>query len=140
MLKNSWIIQPSESFSDKDSLVGTTDESWKLLPLSYSISSKKTEYATYADDLKSLLLQFSTRFSDFFNEDSTFAIFANPMTYAAEKVPENLQLELIELHVHLLLKSKFDEINLVELYKTYLTQEKYVIICLSVSTYNCENK
>jgi hypothetical protein len=57
-------------------------------------------------------------------------------------VPENLQMEVIELQADLVLESQFNIIA----YKLYLVEEKYTnvsafsrkIICLFGSTYMCE--
>jgi hypothetical protein len=61
-------------------------------------------------------------------------------------VPENLQMEVIELQADLVLKSQFNNIALTDFYKFYLVEEKYKnlrafsrkIICLFSSTYMCE--
>ncbi|XP_047106393.1 general transcription factor II-I repeat domain-containing protein 2B-like [Schistocerca piceifrons] len=63
-----------------------------------------------------------------------------------KRSPGNLQKVLIELQEDLSVKCKSEEINLVECYKTYLTEEKYLQlrsfarreICLFGSTYKCE--
>jgi hypothetical protein len=72
--------------------------------------------------MKALIEKFDTRFADFQNKDSTFTIFARPMDADGNNVPENLQMEVIELHF----------------YKFYLVEGKYTnlhafsrtIICL----------
>jgi hypothetical protein len=61
-------------------------------------------------------------------------------------LPENLQMEVIELQANLVLKSQFNNITLTDFYKFYLVEEKYAnlrtfsrkIICLFGSTYMCE--
>jgi hypothetical protein len=61
-------------------------------------------------------------------------------------VPENLQMEVIELQADLVLKSQFNNIALTDFYKFYLVEEKYThlpafsrkIIYLFGSTYMCE--
>jgi hypothetical protein len=40
-------------------------------------------------------------------------------------VPENLQMEIIELQADLMLKSQFNHIALTDFYKFYLVEEKY---------------
>jgi hypothetical protein len=40
-------------------------------------------------------------------------------------VPENLQMEVIELQADLVLKSQFNNIALTDFYKLYLVEEKY---------------
>jgi hypothetical protein len=102
-------------------------------------------YNCYGDELKALIEQFDTRFADFQNKDSTFGIFARPMDADVNYVPENLQMEVIELQADLMLKSQFNNIALPDFYKFYLVEEKYTHlrafsrknICLFGSTYMC---
>jgi hypothetical protein len=54
---------------------------------------KNIPYNCY-DELKALIEQFDTRFADFQNKDSTFAIFARPMDADVNNVTENLQMEV----------------------------------------------
>jgi hypothetical protein len=42
-----------------------------------------------------------------------------------DAVPENLQMEVIELQADLVLKSQFNNIALTDFYKLYLVEEKY---------------
>jgi hypothetical protein len=108
---------------------------------------KNIPYDCYGFELKALIEQFDTRFADFQNKDSTFAIFAHPMDADINNVPETLQMELIELQVDLVLKSQFNNTALTDSYKFYLVEEKYTklqafsrkIICLFGSTYMCVN-
>jgi hypothetical protein len=58
---------------------------------------KNIPYNCYGAELKALLEQFDTRFAYFQNKDSTFTIFARPMDADVNNVPENLQMEVIEL-------------------------------------------
>jgi hypothetical protein len=90
--------------------------------------------------------QFDTRFADFQNKYSTFAIFSRPMDADVNNEPENFQMEVIELQANLVLKSQFNNIALTEFYKFYLVEERYTnlrafsrkIVCLFGSTYMCE--
>jgi hypothetical protein len=43
----------------------------------------------------------------------------------ANNVPENLQMEAIELQADLVLKSQFNNIALTDFYNFYLVEEKY---------------
>jgi hypothetical protein len=108
---------------------------------------KNIPYNCYGDELKALTKQFDTRFADFHNKDSTFAIFARPVNADANNVPENLQMEVIELQADLVLSSQFNNIALTDFYKFYLVEEKYTnlrefsrkICCRFGSTYMCVN-
>jgi hypothetical protein len=68
-------------------------------------------YNCYGGELKALMEQFDTRFADFQNKDSTFAIFAHPMDADVNNVPENLQMGVIELQADLVQKSQFNNIR-----------------------------
>jgi hypothetical protein len=107
---------------------------------------KNIPYNCYGDELTALIEQSDTRFADFQNEDSTFVIFARPMDADVNNVPENLQMEVIELQADLVLKSQFNNIALTDFYKIYLVEEKCTKlrafsrknICLFGSTYMCK--
>ncbi|KII67030.1 General transcription factor II-I repeat domain-containing protein 2 [Thelohanellus kitauei] len=100
----------------------------------------------YGDELKSLIDQFDMRFIDFQNKDLAFTIFARPLDVDINCVPEHLQMELIELQADLVIKSKFNHIDLIDFYKFCLTEEKYKnlrifsrsIISLCGCRYICE--
>jgi hypothetical protein len=66
-------------------------------------------------------------FADFQNKDSTFAIVARPMDADINNVPENLQMEVIELLTDSGLKSQFNNIALTDFYTFYLVEEKLQI-------------
>jgi hypothetical protein len=51
---------------------------------------KNIPYNFYGDELKALIEQLDTRFADFKNKDSTFAIFDRPMDANIKKVAVNL--------------------------------------------------
>jgi hypothetical protein len=57
-----------------------------------------------------------------------FSIFARPMDGNVNNVPENLQMEVIELKADLVLKSQFNNIALTDFYKFYSVEEKYICI------------
>jgi hypothetical protein len=117
-----------------------------LLSFPTLATHKNIPYNCYGDELKALIEQFDTRFADFQNKDSTFAIFARPMDADVINVPENLPMEVTELQADLVLKSQFNNIALTDFYKFYFVEEKYTnlrafsrkIICLFGSTYMCE--
>ncbi|CAH1109669.1 unnamed protein product [Psylliodes chrysocephalus] len=57
--------------------------------------------------------------------DSTFNIFVNPCKCNVKDDPLHLQMELIKLQEDSYLKSKFDDVELSEFYRTCLSKEKY---------------
>jgi hypothetical protein len=84
-------------------------------------------------ELKTLIEQFDARFA----EDSTFDIFVRLMDADVNNVPENLQMEVIELQADLVLKSQFNNIALTDFYKFYLVEEKYTNLCAFSRTTIC---
>jgi hypothetical protein len=85
----------------------------------YLATHKNIPYNCYGEELKAIIEQFDTRFADFQNKDSTFAILARPMDADVNNVPGNLQMEVIELQADSVLKSKFNNIALTDFYKFY---------------------
>lgn len=134
------------AFQNKIRLWETQMRSSNCFHFSTLSSHENIEYGRYTEELKLLSEQFTDRFSDFKNMDSTFNIFANPCKCSVEDAPLHLQMELIELQEDSYLKSKFDDVELSEFYRTYLSKEKYPrlrafarkIICTFGSTYKCE--
>ncbi|KAG0433364.1 General transcription factor II-I repeat domain-containing protein 2A [Dictyocoela muelleri] len=103
-------------------------------------------YNYYGDELHKLAENFAVRFVDFKNKETKFTIFAHPLGADVYNAPQNLQLELIDLQADFELKSKFNNVSLLDFYKLYLQEEKYPnlrsfarkIISLFGSTYICE--
>ena len=70
---------------------------------------KKTEFA---DQLEKLFNEFSARFKDFISHEHLLKIFFSPFHTDIDKVPSDIQMELIDLQERTNLKAKYEEINL----------------------------
>ena len=135
-----------KAFQNKLRLWETQMRSENCFHFSTLSSQQNIDYVQYTEELKLLSEQFSDRFSDFRNMDSSFNLFANPIKSNVENTPTHLQMELIELQEDAYLKSKFEDVELSEFYRSYLAEEKYPqlrafarkIICAFGSTYKCE--
>ncbi|CAM5164836.1 unnamed protein product [Natator depressus] len=95
--------------------------------------------------ISDLKLQFQKRFSDLGVNAGEIWIFQNPFDCDLEKLPPELQMEVIDLQSNDLLKDKYKEGNLVEFYKClpsdqYASVKNFVRGLMSVfgTTYVCE--
>ena len=97
--------------------------------------------------INDLLIDFSLRFADFRKHAQLFNLFGTPYETDVEQVPEEYQLELIDLQCDKFLESKFHSESTVDFYNNYvLPSGKYhnilnnakLIISLFGSTYTCE--
>ena len=99
-------------------------------------------YSQYAEELKLLSEHFATRLADLKNQES-LSLFTIPIGTDIDKAPAPLQMELIELQEDMRLKRKFEDVELLDFYKTYLLEENYPqlrayarkIICVFGSMY-----
>ena len=90
-------------------------------------------------------MEFSDRFQDFNHQDFYFKMLSSPFEVDVESVPENLQMELLELQGDNNLHQRFKETSLLEFYKL-LPREEYPqilkqarnYISIFGSTYLCE--
>lgn len=100
----------------------------------------------YADLIGLLIKNFESKFQDFKESEIDYKIFATPFSVDINILPENLQLECIDLQADLQLKEKFFNIPLLTFYKFHLPEEKFpelhkhalFITSLFGSTYVCE--
>ncbi|XP_066901540.1 general transcription factor II-I repeat domain-containing protein 2B-like [Halyomorpha halys] len=103
-------------------------------------------YAQYPEELKLLSEQFSNRCSDFKNMEDCFNLFASLTKNNVQNDPLQLQMELIKTQKNSLLKSKFEDVELCDLYKKYLEEDHFPqlrklarrLIYTFGSTYKCE--
>ncbi|XP_047989846.1 general transcription factor II-I repeat domain-containing protein 2-like [Leguminivora glycinivorella] len=68
--------------------------------------SNMNKYTTALQDLKT---QFQSRFHDFRRDEKYLNLFARPFTVSVEEVPEEFQMELIEIQCNSALKDKFND-------------------------------
>ena len=97
----------------------------------------------YAKVITELRNDFDHRFADFKKSAMHFNVFSCPFSVKIEEVPENLQMECIDLQCSSDLREKFKDFPLLEFYKKYVSKEKYqrihrlavFVTSLFVSTY-----
>lgn len=73
----------------------------------------------YISALEDLKTQFDSRFTDFRKNEVCLNLFARPFSVTVEDVPEEVQMELIELQCNSTLKDKFN-LGLLEFYSKYI--------------------
>ena len=79
----------------------------------------------YAKVITELRNDFDHRFADFKKSAMHFNVFSCPFFVKIEEVPENLQMECIDLQCSSDLREKFKDFPLLEFYKKYVSKEKY---------------
>ncbi|XP_051784546.1 general transcription factor II-I repeat domain-containing protein 2-like [Erpetoichthys calabaricus] len=89
------------------------------------VNHKDFDCESFANELNSLSREFNTRFCDFKNQEANLQIFSCPFDVDVELAPLSLQMELIELQENLVLKSKFNDIELLDFYKNYFPWDKF---------------
>ena len=100
----------------------------------------------YAKVITELRNNFDHRFADFKKSAMHFNVFSCPFSVKIEEVPENLQMECIDLQCSSDLREKFKDFPLLDFYKKYVSKEKYqkihrlavFVTSLFGSTYLCE--
>ena len=110
----------------------------KSLPVNHKSMDK------YSDILFRLKGEFDNRFTVFAELEDDFALFRNPFTIDASEVPEDLQMELIELQCCAPLADKFASVGLEAFYQSLpplypiITDFAGKILCMFGTTYLCE--
>ena len=79
----------------------------------------------YADSISDLKEQFVCRFADINKHLKKFSYFANVFDVDVYDAPEELQMELIEFQSSSELKSKFQDVNILEFYQKYLPHQQF---------------
>ncbi|XP_076147302.1 general transcription factor II-I repeat domain-containing protein 2-like [Alosa pseudoharengus] len=100
------------------------------------------KYSQSIDDLHG---EFSRRFSDFDNIETSLQLVSCPLSQDPEKAPQEVQLELIDLQSDSLLKEKFNSLKLNDFYAALneamfpnLRKTAQKMLTLFGSTYVCE--
>ena len=89
----------------------------KVLKKQREIAVDVGNLTKYVDKIQLLHESFENHFQDFAKEENSFFTFANPFVLHDEhvmKLPSSIQMELIDLKTNSLLKTKFDELHLVQ--------------------------
>ncbi|XP_067131958.1 general transcription factor II-I repeat domain-containing protein 2A-like [Centruroides vittatus] len=103
-------------------------------------------YFKYAEKVEELEQEFKNRFEKFLSRENEIRIITAPFSVNIENVPNELQLELIDLQSNLDLKDTFKEKNLVDFYKTFIKENQFPnlrkyaakILSLFCTIYVCE--
>ncbi|CAI6366273.1 unnamed protein product [Macrosiphum euphorbiae] len=106
-----------------------------------------TSTEKYAEAISDLKHQFKLRFSDFKANETYFNLFSIPFSLPVEDVPENMQIEIIDLQNNKVLKEKYNYVELSIFYSKYINTETYPnlrnnalrMMSLFGSTYTCEH-
>ena len=104
------------------------------------------ESDSFADELKSLIEQFGTRFRDFRTQELNMKIFSSTFDADVRQAPAHLQMELIDIQEDSDLKSKMKDVSLTVFYQLYFPVDKYPRLAAFArrrmaqfgSTYVCE--
>lgn len=116
-------------------------------PVLFSFSKNKTkDFSKYSNEIKKLIAAFESRFSELVKYDKIFEIFTCPFHVDVNSVPENLQMELIELQCNDEMKHIFASTSKIDFYNTYITSARYSnlrhlaqrVVSAFGSTYLCE--
>lgn len=101
-------------------------------------------YKKYAEKILTLTNEFERRFADFKLLENKLSLFSSIYSINIESVPNQMQMEVIEIQCDSDLKAKFSEVGVPEFYK-YLPARfentrkfAYEIISMFGSTYRCE--
>lgn len=108
-------------------------------------SCECTDVDKYVAAVDLLKKEFQSRFSDFRDNENYINLFARPFSVSVEDMPENCQMELIDLQCNSELKDKFD-MGLLDFYAKYVDQNSFPeirkhaqkMMSLFGSTYVCE--
>ena len=100
----------------------------------------------YANEIKKFITAFDSRFSELAKYDKIFEIFSSPFHVDVNSVPENLQMELIELQCNNEMKQLYASTSKINFNNTYITSERYSnlryfaqrVVSAFGSTYVCE--
>lgn len=81
--------------------------------------------SAYAGECTELAKAFGERFKDVKGKQQELNIFATPFNVEPADVPNNLQLEMIDLQSNNELKAKFNTVPLLQFYKLYVTNKDF---------------
>ncbi|VVC41440.1 Hypothetical protein CINCED_3A011834 [Cinara cedri] len=113
-------------------------------PTLKQLSTDSNDNKRYISYILLLKNEFINRFTDFQKYKDGFLLFSEPFFINTEHVREDLQLKLIDLQCNSVLKSKFEAVGVLEIFKylgnSYSKLKKYFSNILSMfgSFYVCE--
>lgn len=94
-------------------------------PHLHDFDMKDKPISEYSTNIKYLLEEFEKRFAYLSKYEHLFNVFTCPFIIDINSVPENLQLELIDLQSNSEFKLRFDSMNKVEFYSKFITEDKF---------------
>ena len=112
-----------------------------------TLQEQKPDVTTeYAGECAKLIQAFDERFHDVKNIQKELDVFATPFNVQPSDVPDNLQMEIIDLQNNNELKAKYHNLSLLDFYKLYVRAEDFPILrrhalkfaSLLGTTYRCE--
>jgi len=86
-----------------------------------------TSTEKYAEAISDLKFQFDSRFLDFKANEQFFNLFSIPFSLSVENVPENMQMEIIDLQNNKILKENYNNVELLIFIRNILTR-RYILI------------
>ncbi|XP_066213931.1 general transcription factor II-I repeat domain-containing protein 2-like [Saccopteryx leptura] len=99
----------------------------------------------YADMLTRLRDDFEHRFQEFMALEPHFALFATPFAIDVQSVPEEVQMELLDLQCDTILKQKYADVGVPDFCKSIPREKFPILVCRAArilamfgSTYVCE--
>ena len=104
----------------------------------------RTSFEKYTGKILLLRTEFETRFADFKLLEDKFSLFSPIFSINVDLVPNNMQMEVIEIQCDSYLKAKFNEVGVLEFYKCLIARFQntrrlaYDIFSMFGSTYRCE--
>ncbi|KAJ8873560.1 hypothetical protein PR048_024378 [Dryococelus australis] len=69
--------------------------------------------------------QFDARFQDFKKNTASFNLYSCPFSISIDDVPDDLQMECVDLQCAPDLKDKFNNFSLFDFYKKYVSRDTY---------------
>jgi hypothetical protein len=109
-------------------------------------TEKLTATKKYAEEIQIPQQEFISQCQDFLKHETALNLLSTPFDVNVKTVPYEFQLEIIDLQCNEDLKSKFQDITLLDFYKLYLPGDKFPALrnharqmtSLFGSTYLCE--
>ncbi|XP_076232931.1 general transcription factor II-I repeat domain-containing protein 2-like [Calliopsis andreniformis] len=105
-----------------------------------------SETMKYAQEVQRLQEEFSLRFKNFRENQTNFDIFSSPFNIDVERIPEEFQMQIIDLQNDTELKNKFQNCGIVDFYKRYFPANIFPLLAIHAkqmmslfgSTFICE--
>jgi hypothetical protein len=88
----------------------------------YNVTSTKK----YAKAISALKLQFNSMFLDFKVNENFFNLFSIPFSLSVKDIPDNMQMEIIDLQNNKILKEKYNIVQFSIFYSKYIDPETYL--------------